>query len=139
MEFFKRRRIFGTSTSDTEAPSSQLQPQPPIQAFNNVSYTNPKNNQPPIIIGTTHQSPSKITVIQKQENTTLKVPDMTTPTDSFHSVSTTVNEDERSINKRGKVNLAFTGSSMDVNKQLHHSSNQQHRHEPNEHRHPESR
>lgn len=94
-------------------------------SYNSVTFTNarPSPGQNPIIISTQH--PSQISIIHEVRNPSLKANEMTPPTDSFHSVVSTFQNEKRD----GKINLAYTGSNMDMNnpphQPRHHHQHQQ--------------
>lgn len=95
--------------------AAQAQPHG-TSSYSAVTLTNtnsPSQQSNPIIISTT-QHPSQISIIHEVRNpTTLKAPDMTSPTDSFHSVDSNFHSE----NREGKVNLAFAGNDADANNQ----------------------
>lgn len=80
-----------------------------------VTFSNGNVNQAPnpIIVSTHRGHPSQISIIHEVRNPSVKAAaDMTSPTDSFHSVVSTLNE-----KNEGKVNLAYAGSNVEMNNQ----------------------
>lgn len=79
--------------------------------YNSVAFNNSNvNHQPnPIIISTHSGHQSQISIIHEVRNPAVKT--MTSPTDSFHSVVSNLNE------KEGNVNLGYTGSAANMNNQ----------------------
>lgn len=126
MEYIKSR---WSSTSNGETQVSQSQP---IEtSYNSVTFTNSDVNQTqnPIIISTHRGHKSQISIIHEVRNTGLKnSTDMTSPTDSFHSVVSSFHNDKRD----GKVNLAFAGSSADMNNQHQQHTQSQSQPPPNQ-------
>jgi hypothetical protein len=85
------------------------------QQVNSVTFAS-NSHRNPIIIST-----------QRPTHITLKVHEMASPTDSFHSVvSSFHNEQQQQQQQRdGKVNLAYIGSHSDINNQPHSQHHQQ--------------
>lgn len=106
MDFIKSR--WSGSNQDAQiTPQSQ----PTETSYNSVAFNNALANPHPIVIAT--QLPSHVSIIHEVRNPQLKVPVMTSPTDSFHSVGSTFHDDKRD----GKTNSAFNGSNSDMNSQ----------------------
>jgi len=87
-------------------------------SYNAVNYSNAPNN--PIIIST-QQHPAQVSIIRETRNPQMKVSDMTSPTESFHSVASSFHNDKRD----GRVNLAFNGSNSEVNNHQQQQQQQQ--------------
>lgn len=106
MDFIKSR--WSGSNQDAQVTQSQ-----PIEtSYNSVTFTNANTNaHNPIIISTQH--PSQISIIHEVRNMEMKVPVVTSPTDSFHSVASTIHNDKR----KGNANFAFNESRTDMNNQ----------------------
>jgi hypothetical protein len=118
MEYIKSRWSSGSNDKVEDSKSKEAE-----TSYNTVTYTNSdiRQAQNPIIISTQH-GPTQIAILHEVRNPSVKVTsDMTSPTDSFHSVVSSFHNDKR----EGKVNLAFAGSSANMNNQVHHQQQQQ--------------
>lgn len=112
MDYIKSR---WSSTSDN-SPANQSQAVE--TSYNTVTFTNDRsNNQNPIIISTRH--PSSISIIHEVRNPSLKIPEISSPTESYHSVvsSRSVGSNFYNENMDGKVNMAYTGSGGNMSNQ----------------------
>lgn len=133
MEYIKSRWLSNNTPDEVAQPTEKAQTTQPIEtSYNSVTFTNSNSSSQnnPIIISTT-QHPSQISIIHEVRNQSLKVPDMTSPTDSFHSVVSTFHNEKCD----GKVNMGYTGSSADMNnqqQQRHQQSNQSPTYPPNQ-------
>lgn len=115
MDYFKQRWSGGGKTPHADIPPNQSQTVE--QPFNSVTYS--QNGQKPIIIATQH--PNQISIIHEVRNPSSRVAEMASPTDSFHSVVSTYQNDSRD----GKVNMAFNNNSGEnMNSQHHRQQNQ---------------
>lgn len=123
MDFFKRRWSLGNSNSSSEVQMNQSQVSD--GAYNNqtsVTFTNgDPNGQSPIIISTQHHR--QISIIHEVRNPTLKVGEITSPTDSFHSVMSAPYPNDK---RDGAVNMAYNGSSDMSHSHRQQNQSQQH-------------
>jgi hypothetical protein len=96
MEYFKTR------WSSDKAQSQAIEANYNTVAFNNNNVNQAPN---PIIISTHRGHPSQISIIHEVRNPSVKT--MTSPTDSFHSVVSNMNE-----KKEGNVNIRRTSECL---------------------------
>lgn len=118
MDYFKQRWSSGGRTPPAEIPPNQSQTVE--QPYNSVTYSNShsQNGQKPIIISTHH--PGQISIIHEVRNPSVRAAEMASPTDSFHSVVSTYQNDSRD----GKVNMAFNNNGDNMNSHNHRQQNQ---------------
>jgi len=120
MDFIKSR---WTSTSGNNVQVNQSQA---IEtSYNTVTFTNAAGPRNPIIISTQH--PSQISIINEVRDPHMKASEMTSPNESFHSVVSNFHND----NRNGKVNMAYTGSSSEMNNDQRLQSQSQSQHPQN--------
>lgn len=107
-----------TSNPTTSDSSSQQ------QNFNTVTFTPTSGNS--FVITTTNEAPQQRPqqLIFHTNSSSLR-PEMTvSPTDSFHSTSSTF--DQPNENSKGKTNRGYTSSSTDMNISAVHMQSHQH-------------
>lgn len=118
MNYIKGFLSFGRTTSNGEVQSHGVQP----TNFNSVTFTTTTATSGNSIIITTvpatPQSSQQILYHNNQKNINeLNVPQMASPTESYHSTASNFDQ------SNGKVNLAFTESTSEIN---NNSNNNRH-------------
>lgn len=121
-------KSFWTSNPTTSSDNNQQQ-----QPYNSVTFAT-QTSANSFVITTTNQVPQRPQQIVFHTNSSQLKPEMAvSPSESFHSTSSTFDQpiEEKKKKSKGNVNNGYAGSTTDVNS-IHHHHHHHHVHQNNQ-------